>query len=373
MAHSDDNDTYGIGETGSRTAIPAPALDYRPPKPRSSRRTIAVVGCGGISEQHLTAYRNAGWTVAALCDIDSSKARAARDRFFPDAAVHGDWEELVGAPGIDVVDLTVHPRVRDRMFEPFIDAGQHILSQKPFVTEIARGEELAAKAAAGGVKLAVNQNGRWAPHFAYIGALADGGYLGELQAVRHSVSWDHRWIKGTPFEDIRYLVLYDFGIHWFDVIARLMQGRRALSVHARAVRATGQEARPPFLSSAVIEFDGAQASVDFNADTRFGQEDRTIVIGTTGSARSVGVDLTSQEVVYSCEAGEARPALEGTWFPDGFAGTMGELLCAVEENREPSNGAADNLRSLKLCFAAVKSAETGRPVDPNEPGLSLVK
>jgi hypothetical protein len=38
---------------------------------------------------------------------------------------------------------------------------------------------------------------------------------------------------------------------------------------------------------------------------------------------------------------------------------MGELLRAIEEKREPDNSARSNLRSLAVCFAAVKSADTG--------------
>ena len=42
---------------------------------------------------------------------------------------------------------------------------------------------------------------------------------------------------------------------------------------------------------------------------------------------------------------------------------MGELLCAIEEEREPGHGARDNLRSLELCFAALKSADSGQPAN----------
>ena len=38
---------------------------------------------------------------------------------------------------------------------------------------------------------------------------------------------------------------------------------------------------------------------------------------------------------------------------------MGELLCAIEENREPDNSAANNLRSLEVCMAALRSADEG--------------
>jgi hypothetical protein len=45
---------------------------------------------------------------------------------------------------------------------------------------------------------------------------------------------------------------------------------------------------------------------------------------------------------------------------------MGELLCSIEEDREPSNGARENLRSLALAFAAVRSRITGREIAAGE-------
>ena len=69
-----------------------------------------------------------------------------------------------------------------------------------------------------------------------------------------------------------------------------------------------------------------------------------------------------QSVELHTEAGVARPELRGTWFNDGFAGTMGELLCAIEEGREPLNSARGNLFSLKLCLAAVRSSRTREAV-----------
>ena len=62
--------------------------------------------------------------------------------------------------------------------------------------------------------------------------------------------------------------------------------------------------------------------------------------------------------------GIARPRLKGTWFPDGFHGTMAELLSAIAENREPTHSARNNLASLALCYAAVASAERGEAVKP---------
>lgn len=70
--------------------------------------------------------------------------------------------------------------------------------------------------------------------------------------------------------------------------------------------------------------------------------------------------ISSVEVITA--DGSAKAELDGSWFPDGFRGCMGELLCAIEENREPENSAADNLKSLALVLGAMSSADEGRPI-----------
>ena len=80
--------------------------------------------------------------------------------------------------------------------------------------------------------------------------------------------------------------------------------------------------------------------------------------------RSTGPSTDYQRLEMTTAEGIARPRLKGAWFPDGFHGTMAELLSAIAEKREPSNSARNNLASLSLCFAAVASAERGEAVRP---------
>jgi predicted dehydrogenase len=156
------------------------------------------------------------------------------------------------------------------------------------------------------------------------------------------------------------LILWDFGIHWFDFLASVI-GDRARFVHATTARAAGQKARPPLLAQVLIGFDGGQASLVFDGATRYGARDSTSVIGANCVALSQGPDLGHQAVELRTEAGAARPLLTGFWFNDGFAGAMSELLCAIEDNREPLNSARGNLLSLKLCESALRSVRTGIP------------
>jgi predicted dehydrogenase len=124
--------------------------------------------------------------------------------------------------------------------------------------------------------------------------------------------------------------------------------------------------KPALLGQALIEFDQGQASLVFDGDTQFGPSDVTYVTGTKGTIVSTGPDLKHQTLTLHTSEGWASPKLEGCWFPDGFHGTMGELLCAIEKDRQPFNNARDNLNSLALCFAAVASAESHEAMRPGD-------
>lgn len=341
-----------------------PQMSYLPRDPVTYNPEIGLIGCGSISEHHLEAYRDAGYRVTALCDIDKNKAEKMREMFFPKAKVFTNPIDIISMDNIEVMDIATHPEVRYGIMEKAVEAGKHILSQKPFVTDIVQGKRLLEKADSRGIKIAVNQNGRWAPHFSYIRHAVGKGLIGEVYGAQFAVNWNHNWIRGTHFENINYLLLYDFGIHWFDILTVFMGKNIPKKVFATTAFAPNQNVSPPLLSQVIIEYDYAQASISFQGDVRFGETDTTFIAGTNGSLKSVGSNLNSQKVTLYNGNGFDIPLLEGNWFHEGFHGTMGELLCAVEENRTPFNGADENLKSLELCFAAISSAETGIPVKP---------
>ena len=354
------SDTYGVSTEHAAARIAAPDLPYRPPVPRDAAALpIGLIGCGGITQSHLAAYRAAGFRVTALASRSRERAEARRAEFFPDAAIHADWRELLAREDVRVIDIATHAEVRPPIVEAALRAGKHVLSQKPFALDLATGERLVRLADDAGLRLAVNQNGRWAPHFAWIREAITAGLIGEVSSVDFAVHWDHHWICGTPFDEMPHLVLADFAIHWFDLACCFLGERSPKKVYAAAARSRSQRARPPFLAHACVEFDGAQATFAFNADTAHGHEDRSTVVGSLGTVRSIGPGLLDQRVTLHTEAGVATPDIAGNWFREGFIGTMAELLCAIEEQRDPRNSARGNLRSLALCFAAVESATRG--------------
>ncbi len=360
MSETPDLDAYSL-KTAEATAIDAPELPYRPPMPNNYRPRLGLIGAGGISAAHLEAYRDCGFDVAVICNRTLAKAEARRNAYFRDAEATDDIERTLTRDDIEVVDLTPHPAERLSMIETALGAGKHVLSQKPFVLDLDVGARLADLADAQGVCLTVNQNGRWAPHFSWMREAVRAGFIGDVHSCHLGVHWDHSWIAGTAFEAIDDLIFFDFAIHWFDFLTSLIGGG-STEIYATKNHASGQSIKAPLLAQALISFDGGQAALLFDAATRFGAQDRTVITGSAGTLLSQGPDLNNQTVTLTTAAGRACPALQGTWFKEGFRGTMGALLQAIEHGTQPLNNARDNLDALALAFAAIASANRHAPV-----------
>lgn len=357
-------DDYALQGNAASKVGTAPDLAYRPPMPQSYKPRIALVGCGGITALHLAAYRDYGWDVVAMMDLREEAAQARREEFYPDAAIYTDLHALLKRGDIDVVDLALHPEPRAEAIEAALNAGKHVLSQKPFAIELDTAERLADLADEKGLCLAVNQNGRFAPHVAYTRAAIDAGLLGTVGSIDLAVHWDHNWTAGTPFDRIPHLLLYDFAIHWFDMTNCYLAGRTARTVSAQVQRLAGQKAQPPLGGHAIIQADDALATLSFNGNTLAGPVDRTLVVGSQATIQSIGPNLNEQQLTLYRSDEVLKAPLIGQWFNDGFAGAVGELLCAIEAGRTPSNSARHNIHSLEIAFAAIASAESGgQPIE----------
>jgi predicted dehydrogenase len=320
-----------------------------------------MIGAGGISAAHLDAYKKYGLRVVEICDRHLERAQARRDAYYPEALATDKVEDLIGRADIPVLDLTVHAADRVALMRRGLMAGHHVLSQKPFVHDLRVGRELVDLADSRGLQLAVNQNGRWAPHLSYMREAVAAGLIGQVTAVHVSIQWDHTWIAGTRFADMPFVILEDFSIHWFDFLVSVI-GDHANLVFATVSRAHAQAIAPGLLAQVQITYPGGHASLVFDGSASSGASDTTVIVGTKGTLRSTGPDLGHQSVTLFTAEGVGQPTLSGEWFCEGFAGTMGALLCAVETGKEPINSARGNLAALRLCQAAIESAKALTPV-----------
>jgi predicted dehydrogenase len=321
------------------------------------------VGAGGIVQHgHMPAYRKAGLRVVGIASRREGSVRPAADRWgIPHAFT--DWRRLLDLPEVTVVDVT-YPFDEERLeiVRAAAERGQHILMQKPLAHSREAAHEMVAIARRHGVRLAVNQNARWCPPYRAVRMALEAGLLGDVYFLAHELEsnqdsqawWQQRWYsQQTRFQ------LLEYAVHHVDVI-RFWAGVEPVRVTASLGRKPGQFAKGDMLGAITLEFPNKALAVLIENNATYAKTPvfaRFRVEGTRGLAWGEGMGPAGVTVQSDLlEPGEHKPALAGNWFPDAFAGTMGELLCAIEENREPSISGEDNLKTLEIILRAYESA-----------------
>lgn len=311
----------------------------------------------------LAAYLDEGFEVVALCDRNPEKAERYRSEYFPRAAVYGTVDELLRHPSLEVVDVATHLDGRPATIRRCLEAGKSVLSQKPFVEDLSIGSELAALAQANDVTLAVNQNGRWAPHFGAMLAMVRAGLIGQVVSADFHVAWPHDQIVADmpAFASMHDLILFDFGAHWFDIIGALAP-ETPLTVFASTAARPGQTIAAPLQASAVITGEGFVATIALRAGERFAETGTYRVAGTAGVITHSGRSLGGQFVELDTADGRARVETDQDWFRHGLGGAMRSLLVALERNEVPAHSPESAMKGLAIAFASLESARSGAPV-----------
>ncbi|NED94685.1 Gfo/Idh/MocA family oxidoreductase [Phytoactinopolyspora alkaliphila] len=342
------------------------APDYRPSFP-DDRLGVGILGCGRIAQSaHLPAYEKYGVDVVGVWSRSPQTRATLADRV-GHAQVYETAEELLADPRVAVVDIATPAQDRLRWVAAAVAAGKHVLAQKPLTTDPAELAPVLAEAERRELRLAVNQNGRWAPAWRLATLLVRDGAVGQVLGVTHLHDKPLPPLAGTPFDDIPHMLITDYLVHWIDITRCWLSGTSVRTVTASDTRTPGQpgHARNPWAASVSVECeDGARAHIQVpgNVHTRSGSCPFWIH-GTDGTIRG-SVLLGSDSVELEHGERTTRFALDGQWFVDGFAGAMGELMHAVAEGREPENSARDNLATLGLVEAARRSAQrSGSAID----------
>jgi predicted dehydrogenase len=345
-----------------------PGLDTGPRFPEN-RGGVAILGAGTIAQSaHLPAYGQHGVGVTGVWSRTPATTATIRDRFPFVGRVYASSEALLADPEVRFVDVATGPEGRLDWIEAAVDAGKHVLAQKPLTLSAAdldRLPALLARAEAAGVRVAVNHNGRWAPPWRAATLLVRDGRIGDLVGVTHLHDKPLPPLVGTPFDDVPHMLLTDYLLHWVDITRTWLADGGAgtvWSVRAADSRVPGQpdDARNPWAATlSMTAATGATAVLRIAGNVVSSAPGCPFwVHGTDGTLRG-SVLLDSDRLEIDDGQAVTPVPLRGAWFVDGFAAALGELMCAVAEDRQPENSAADAAESVRLVLAARESAERG--------------
>ena len=354
-------------------AIDLSPSDYTPEAPPAEiveSHGIALIGCGNIAQSaHLPAYRKFGYRLTAVCDVVEERAREVAEEYRVPFWTT-DVDDVLDRDDVQIVDLTVRPAERLEIVKKIAAAGKNVLSQKPVAPTLEEAQQIAEVCEQAGVTLMVNQQARWASYHRALKVVAESGVLGPLFSVVH---FHRQYQDGAdfPFLDFPHMTMIDNGIHYVD-LTRYFTGRTPTQVKATAIHVPGQNAVDPMIYTLLCDFEPSDlmASLHFNniAPALHHSPYAWYLDGTEGSAfvARYGTlrDARTELVVSFKDDPSQRQSfqIEGQWAPDAWGGSMGEMLSAVAEGREPQTSGRDNLTSVRVTHAAVEAYTTGRTV-----------
>ena len=204
-----------------------------PAEPRSlSSLRAGVVGTGFVGVVHVHALRLLGVDVAGV--VGSSPERAAAKGIAP---VYDSLEELLADPSVDVVHLTTPNHLHHPQSKQVLEAGKHLVCEKPLAMTSEESAELVSVAESSGLVHCTNFNLRFFPLVHEARARIATGELGEIWNVHggylqdwllYPTDWNWRLEleKGGALRAIG-----DIGSHWMDM-AQFVSGQRIVEVCA---------------------------------------------------------------------------------------------------------------------------------------------
>ncbi len=140
-----------------------------------------VVGTSFGSRIHVPAFRAAGFEVVALVGQDPARTVRRAERLGIDHACTSLSEAL--DLGIDVVSIAGPPATHAPLATQAIEAGCHVLCEKPFTLDAGQAEQLVSRAAAAGVVGCLGHEFRWSTEQALIGWAIESGLIGTAKLV----------------------------------------------------------------------------------------------------------------------------------------------------------------------------------------------
>jgi predicted dehydrogenase/nucleoside-diphosphate-sugar epimerase len=144
---------------------------------------VGIVGAGYIAHFHKQAIsRIKGVKLVAVCDVNQMAAE--RLALATEARVYTAIEEMLLEPGLDVVHVLTQPDSHFPIALQAIDAGKHVVLEKPATVDARQARELQSAAETMDVRVAVNHNFVFSRPFDRLKSLLDSGELGPLKSVR---------------------------------------------------------------------------------------------------------------------------------------------------------------------------------------------
>ena len=338
---------------------------------------IGIIGCGKIAQvRHIPEYADHPQArLAGFYDLNQERARELAEKWGGKA--YSSWEEMLADPGIDVVSICVANNAHAQLSIAALQAGKHVLCEKPMATTLADCEAMVAAARESGKFLMIGQNQRLTKAHQKARELVENGTLGKILTFRTTFghggpeTWSVDPGKNTWFFDKSKAAMgamADLGIHKTDLIQYLL-GQTVVETTAKVTTldkrgADGQLIGVDDNAICIYRMSGGAMGTMTASWTFYGAEDNsTVLYGTKGILRIYDdpayslklITAGGEKVLYELEAIQTNDNQTKSGVIDCF------MDCLVN-NTPPAISGQSVLTAMRAVFASLESSETGKSV-----------
>lgn len=339
---------------------------------------VGIIGCGKIAQvRHIPEYaENPDVKLAAFYNPSRKRAEEQAEKY--GGKVYDTAEELLADKSIDAVSICAANYAHAELTIKALEAGKHVLCEKPMATNLADCEAMVECAKKNGKFLMIGHNQRLAKAHVEAKRLIDQGLIGRIITFRTTFghggpeTWAINPGKNVWFFDKKKAAMgamADLGVHKTDLI-QFLTGQRVVRTTARLVTLDKRGEDGELIgvddnAVCIYEMSGGAFGTMTASWTYYGAEDNsTVLYGSKGIMR-IYDDPAHSIVVKLADGEEQTYDVEQIQTNDNQtkSGVIDLWVECLKNNTPPEISGESALYAMRAVFASIESSQTGRTVE----------
>lgn len=338
----------------------------------------ALIGCGRIATNHVTAAVNNNLEIVAVCDIVPEKMEEilAKHNLADDKSIkrYTDYKQMLEENELELISIATESGKHAAIALDAIDAGVSVIIEKPMAMNIADAEEIIKRAAEKNVKVSACHQNRFNVAIQEVRKAVEGGRFGKLSHASINVRWNRNkgyydqapW-RGTWEEDGGCLM--NQCIHGIDLL-RWMMGDEVVEVYGATRQQFHDYLEAEDVGVAVVKFkNGAIGTIEGTTNVYPQNLEETLYLfGENGTVKVGGKSTNTIDVWdFKDETAEDQKnkGLEeetSNVYGNGHTSLFADVIEAIKEDRAPYVDGVAGRNALEMVLAIYKSQKEGMPV-----------
>lgn len=333
-----------------------------------SKVKVGVIGCGSIARyRHLPEYQtHPNVIITAVCDIALQRAQAVAQTY--GAKAYTNYKDLLNDEEVSAVSICTPNVFHAPMSVAALEAGKHVLCEKPMATTIVEAEQMNDAAKESGKILMIGHNQRFVPSHQKAKAMIAQGEIGKIYSFRTSFghsgpeAWSIDGIDSWFFKKDQAVIgaMGDLGVHKADLL-RYLLGEEIIEVAAFVETSAKKDTNVDDSAVCILRTESGIIGTLAASWSYIKEDNSTIIYGEKAVLR-IEDDPTYSLIIHhqdgrteTFELGHIQSNEEGGQHDSGVIRTF---IDSIVNQKEPPITGMEGLKSLKVILAAMESNAT---------------